>query len=125
MEIALGVEQNDNCFGVPERVFEAQGEKARATRVKAYPPRGAYTWCRITGWGSEGGGTPCEAYFVKVGDSGSGTAYLVYGGDWGMRLMPADLNEPWSLESPRQWGEPYMLLGDEGEIEGDTGGKAS
>ncbi|MBI4198316.1 MAG: hypothetical protein HY533_04320 [Chloroflexi bacterium] len=117
MEIALEVEENGNCFGVPERVFDAQGERVKAARVKAYPPRGAYGWCRITGWSSVGGGTPCDAYSVKVGDSGSGTAYLVYGGDWGVRLMAGDAQEAWSLESHRQWGEPYLLLGDPQEIE--------
>ncbi len=117
MEIALEIEENPNCFGLPERVFEAQGDKAKALRIKAYPPRGAYGWCRVTGWTNHGDGVPCDAFVVKVGDSGSGTAYLVYGGVWGIRLMPADLSEPWSLDSPRQWGEPYMLLEDPSEVE--------
>ncbi|MBI4203011.1 MAG: hypothetical protein HY532_07870 [Chloroflexi bacterium] len=117
MEIAVEVEQNDNCFGVPERVFEVQGAKQKALRVMAYPPRGAYGWCRVTGWSSEEDGMPCDAYLVKVGDSGSGTAYLLYGGDWGVRLMPGDATEEWSLDSPRQWGEPYMLLEDPSEVE--------
>ncbi|MBI4312295.1 MAG: hypothetical protein HY681_11000 [Chloroflexi bacterium] len=117
MEIALAVEENENCFGVPERVFEAQGERTKAAKIKAYPPKGAYGWCRITGWSSEGGGAPCDAYFVKVSDSGSGSAYLVYGGDWGVRLMPEDAGEAWDIGSPRQWGEPYLLLGDSSEIE--------
>jgi len=35
---------------------------------------------------------------------------LVYGGDQGIRLKTAENEEPWDLESPRQWGEPCLLL---------------
>jgi hypothetical protein len=41
-----------------------------------------------------------------------GLAYLIYGGNWGIRLKPIGLEENWDLGSPNQWGEPFLLLGD-------------
>ncbi len=65
---------------------------------------GESTLCDVVGWSSEGGGTPCAAQAVTVEDSGAGTAMLVYGGDWGLRLTPHGGGEP--------TGEPYLLLAD-------------
>ena len=45
-------------------------------------------------------------------DSGAGIAVLVYGGLWGVRLKPVSLVEEWNLDSPQQWGEPYLSLAD-------------
>lgn len=113
----IEIEENENCSGVPERVYEALGEPVRVSRVKAYQPRGPYDWCRVTGWSSEGDGEPVEAYCVKVRDSGAGTAYMVYGGDWGVRLMAGGADERRSLDSQAQWGEPYILLDGLDEVE--------
>ena len=33
-------------------------------------------------------GSLCPAYYVPATDSGSGVAYLVFGGDWGIRFKP-------------------------------------
>lgn len=117
MHITVEVEDNANCFGVPERIFETQGEPVKVARIRAYAPRGGYGWCRVTGWSSRGEGTPCEVRCVKVGDSGSGFAYLVFGGDWGVRLMSAEGPEAWSMDSSTQWGEPYLLLDDLSDVE--------
>ena len=32
---------------------------------------------------ARGLGSPCDAYAMKVEDSGKGVAWVVYGGDWG------------------------------------------
>lgn len=61
-------------------------------------------WCRVTGWSSVADGSPCAASTIPVEDSGSGTALLIYGGDWGLRLMPENGEEP--------FGEPYLLVDD-------------
>lgn len=45
-----------------------------------------------------------------VEESGRGAAYVVFGGIWGLRLKKEGVQEDWSLESPRQWGEAYLLL---------------
>ena len=117
MIITVEVEPNDNCLDLPMQVFQALEEPWRVARVKVYQPGGSDAWCRVTSWSSDGGGTPGDAYCAKVGDSGSGFAFLVHGGDWGLRLMPADLDEPWSMESPNQWGEAYLLLSELDDIE--------
>ncbi len=60
---------------------------------------GVAVWCRITGL--EEGGQACPAMACLVDDSGDGACYLIFGGDWGLRLTD---------ESEASWGEPYMLL---------------
>jgi hypothetical protein len=48
-----------------------------------------------------------------VEDSGSSEtvlSFLVYGGDWGLRFRPEDVDEPWSVASAAQFGEPCLLL---------------
>jgi hypothetical protein len=65
--------------------------------------------CRVTGWSSAGGGSPCAALKVAVEDSSAGTAMLVFGGDWGLRLSPLDGGEP--------FGEPYLVLAREAVLE--------
>jgi hypothetical protein len=58
--------------------------------------------CSVVGWSSDGDGSPCPALAVEVEDSSAGTAILVHGGDWGIRLTPDDGSEP--------FGEPYLCL---------------
>ena len=65
--------------------------------------------CDVAGWSSAADGTPCPARAVSVEDSGAGVATLVYGGDWGLRLLPRDGREP--------FGEPYLLLDAEAILE--------
>jgi len=74
----------------------------------SYQPDGSHdTTCRITGWGPDG---PVPARVRKVADSGDGTAWLVYGGEWGLRLEPGNTTSEWHLDAPEQWGEPFILL---------------
>ena len=61
--------------------------------------------CAVSGWSSHRGGSPCPAFTVRVEDSGAGTAILLYGGDWGVRLAPTDGSPPLY--------EPYLLLSDD------------
>jgi hypothetical protein len=57
----------------------------------------------VVGWSSDGGGTAHPAWAAVVEDSGAGTATLVYGADWGLRLTPRD-------GGGAPFGEPYLLL---------------
>ena len=41
--------------------------------------------------------------------------HLIYGGDWAIRFRPDDSGEPWSVDSSDQWGEPYLILTQEGD----------
>jgi hypothetical protein len=69
----------------------------------------------VTGWSSAGGGSPGEARVVQVEDSSEGSAYLVYGGDWGIRLRPEG-SEDWRLDDQEQWGETHLVLADIDDI---------
>ena len=114
--ISLEVEDNDNCYGLPMRTYETLGRPVVVTQVRVAGPVGPEDVHWVTGWQSEGDGTPCPAFYVPVSDSGEGAAYLLYGGDWGVRFKPLDSDEEWSAETPGQWGEPYLLLGDPSDI---------
>lgn len=59
-------------------------------------------WHEVTGWSSADGGSGCPAQAALVEDSGAGSAVLVFGGDWGIRLTPVDGGAP--------FGESHLLL---------------
>ena len=107
MLIEVDVESGPNCDWSMTRLFEAEEQSRRVTRVSGVLPDGSTGLCQVTGWCSEG---PCPAYAALVADSGEGAAVLVYGGDQGIRLQAADSTEPWDVASPRQWGEPCLLV---------------
>ena len=56
-------------------------------------------WCAVSGW--DEGGVAVAAQALLVEDSGSGTALLICGGRWGVRISPPDA-------SP--YGETHLLL---------------
>ena len=116
MQIAVEVEENENCDGVPLRVFSGRGEPYRVAQVKMDTRAGSDQPHWVTGWSSQGGGTPCPTLCVAVDDSGAAISYMVYGGDWGLRFKPVGLDEAWDLASSNQFGEPYLLLGDEADV---------
>lgn len=70
-------------------------EPARAIREVWLDGR----WCAVSGW--DEGGVAVDARALLVEDSGSGTALLIYGAGWGVRISPPD-------QSP--YGETHLLL---------------
>lgn len=107
--VDIFIEANPNC---PEECCQrfTTSTPPRAVRGVQYWIRvDRSTWCDVTGWSSQGGGSPCPARAVTVEDSGAGSATLVYGGDWGLRLTPRDGGKP--------FGEPYLLLADESMLD--------
>ena len=114
--IYLEVDDNDNCEYMPLMLYEAHADAVPVTRIvldEPGRPPGVY---RVTGWSSEGDGTPCPAMYAPVSDSGQAQVHLVFGGDWGIRMKPADSTADWSLDAPDQFGEPYVMLMDESAI---------
>ena len=102
------VEENPNC-GPEERVFAAHESARRVARVKLTPPSAtAPQWCDVTA--VEENGTFVPASVVRVDDSADGTAWLVHGGTWGLRLRPSELKKEWNLEEKSQWGVPFLVL---------------
>ena len=114
--IYLEVEENPNCDYMPMLVYEAHRDPVPISRVRLAEPDRPHGLYRVTGWSSDSGGTPTPAMYVPVSDSGQAVVHLVYGGDWGIRLGPADSDEDWDISSPSQWGEPYLMLTDEGDV---------
>jgi hypothetical protein len=107
MFLEIEVSESANCPLSLTRMFDAMREPAPVSKVMASDPQNVDIMCDVTGWSSSG---PCPAYAVLVEDSGEGVAMLVYGGDEGIRLKPAESGEDWDLNSPHQWGEACLLL---------------
>ena len=42
---------------------------------------------------------------------------LIYGGEDGIRLKPADDPSGWDTDAPNQWGEACLMLGNDVAIE--------
>ena len=114
--ISLEVEDNDNCPGLPLLTYQLLGQSARVLQVRIAGPHWPEELHWVTGWQSDGGGTPCPAYYVQISDSGAGSAFLLYGGDWGLRFKRGSESEAWDTESPDQWGEPWLVLAEESDI---------
>ena len=114
--IYIEVEENDNCEYMPMLLYETQRDAVPIARVMLSEPDRPQGVCQVTGWSSEGDGSPCDAMYVPVSDSGLAVVHLVYGGDWGVRLKPVDSDEGWNITSPDQWGEPYLVLTDRADI---------
>ena len=92
------------------RVFDLLSDPRTITQVFTADSTGNDRWCYVTGWGESG---PCPALAAQSEDSGEGVVLLIYGGDHGIRLKPADNDEEWDLASHTQWGEPCLMLGND------------
>lgn len=101
--VDLFIDPNPNCAEGCGLRYKAESAPRPVARLRYFRDAVDSVDCAVTGWSSEAGGTPCPAQAVLVEDSGSGAAMLVYGGDWGIRLVPVDGSEP--------FGEPYLLVG--------------
>ena len=95
--IDVFVEPNDNAPEGCGLRFRSEAAPQPVARVE-YDGRP----CAVVGWASAGGGSACAAQSALVEDSSAGTALLIFGGDWGVRLTPLDGGAP--------FGEPYLLL---------------
>jgi hypothetical protein len=103
----LRFEENPNTGFVDDRVFQERSEPQPVMQVLR-KRAGQDVWCAVTGLDAQG--RPVPALARKVEDSGEGMCYLVYGSLWGLRLKDPSCSDPWSLEDPHQWGEPFLLL---------------
>ena len=110
----LFIEDNPNCSGMGHVVFQEFEDASLVEGIMATGPQGDVR-CDLVGVDPEGKFVP--AYARKIADSGEGTAYLIYGGSWGIRLRPkAHQEEPWDLKNSHQWGEPYKIYGTREDI---------
>jgi hypothetical protein len=110
------VEPNPNCEHSVFVRFRELGPTRPVSQVRVYDRVSTGEWCRVTGWQEDRAEPLCAAMAQPVEDSGAGAVYLVSGGNWGIRLKPLEVDEDWSLDSPRQWGEAYLLLADRRDV---------
>ena len=114
--MVVEVESNPNCESSLYARFRESGPARRVEKVRTFERRPEGEWCWVTGWTDDPDHPRCAAYAQLVEDSGAGLTYVVFGGLWGIRLKSVALEEEWNLESPRQWGEPYLALADQHDI---------
>ena len=95
------VEPNPNWPEGSALRFKAEDAPRVVRRVRWYDDREVAFVCRVSGWSSAGGGSPVEARGVTIEDSGAGTAVMIWGGDWGLRLEPEDGREPFGQDHLR------------------------
>jgi len=108
--IFVDVEEGENCPYSLQLVFSALDEARRVRQVRLYHESAGGLLYDVAGWNNDS--EPSEASGVAVEDSGQGRAYLIYGGNGGLRLRSASSEEPWDLASADQWGRSHMLLSD-------------
>ena len=110
------VESNDNCETSVFARFKEVRPARPVRQVRLYDRNPAGEWYWVTGWSDNSQPPACPAYAQLVDDSGSGLAHLIYGGLYGLRFRPINIDEPWSLDSPQQWGEAYLSLSSERDL---------
>ena len=110
------VESNENCEGSVFARFKEIGPARPVLQVKLYDRNPAGEWYWVTGWNDDEKTPACLAYAQLVEDSGAGLTHLVYGGRYGLRFRPLDIDERWSLESSHQWGEAYLSLASDRDL---------
>ena len=114
--VIVKVESNENCEGSVFARFKEISPARPVLQVKLHDRNPAGEWYWVTGWGDDQQTPAGPAYAQLVEDSGSGLAHLVYGGIYGLRFKPINVEEAWNLESPLQWGEAYLSLASDRDL---------
>jgi len=112
--IIIEIPSNPNCEAVEMRVFHDVAAAQHVTHARLEHETGKSAWYEVTGWTVAG--KPSPALAQKVDDSGEGIAFLLYGGDAGLRFRPSFPQAAWSLDDPTQWGEPFRIISDINEL---------
>jgi hypothetical protein len=88
--VIVDVESNKNCEASAFARFKEAGPARPVLQVCLYDRNPAGEWYWVTGWSDDAQTPACVAY--------------------ALRFKPINIEEPWSLESPLQWGEAYLSL---------------
>lgn len=114
--IYIEIDENDNSEYMPLQLFEALVNPVPIRRIRLFEPERPHGIYEVTGWSSEVSGSLCPAMYAPISDSGQAEAYLVFGGNCGIRLKPEQTGEPWDVSNDNQWGEPFLVLTDRDDI---------
>jgi hypothetical protein len=109
----IRVDANDNCPISAQLVYRNRGLPRRITQVRIFEGGPQGVLYAVTGWCAEG---PTDAYAIGVEDSSAGSGFLVYGGEWGLRLRPVASRIAWDLGVADQFGETHLVLADEEDL---------
>jgi len=112
----VDVESNDNTPMMAQQVYKNIGVPFPVSHVRIYEGEPGGQLCAVCGWSSTSDGPEVRAHAVQIEDSSEGRAFLVYGGDWGVRLRPADADAPWSTDDVDQWGETHLVMASEDDL---------
>lgn len=113
--VIIDIPTNPNCDAMDMRIFHDLGAPREIRQVRLEREPGRPQWCEVTGWTTAN--TPCPVLVHKVDDSGEGVAFLVHGGDAGLRFRHATHPTPWGLDDPQQWGEPFLITTDAEDLQ--------
>ena len=72
------------------------------------PGSDSAVWCDVAAVNDPGNFK--QAFAQRIDDSSDGTAWLVFGGEWGLRFKPVSPLTAWSLQEKTQWGAPFLVL---------------
>jgi hypothetical protein len=114
--VIVEVESNENCEASVFARFKEISPARPVLQVRLYDRNPAGEWYWVTGWSDDEQTPARQAYAQLVEDSGAGLSHLIYGGLYGLRFKPLESAEPWSLESPHQWGETYLSLASDRDL---------
>lgn len=114
--ITIEIPPNSDCEAVELRLFHDL-EPPRGVSQVRLEHHGSSQWYRVTGWTLQG--SRCPALGRKVDDSGEGVVLLVSGGEAGLRVQPAEHQDPWRLDDSSQWGVPFLLVADAKDVRFD------
>ena len=109
----IRVDANDNCPMTAQQVYKNLDDPRRVTKVRIYEGQPEGVLYAVTGWSEQG---PVPAWAVNIEDSSAGSAFLVYGGEWGLRLRPAESDAAWDLGAADQFGETHLVLADAEDV---------
>ena len=112
--VIIEIPPNPNCEMVGMRVFHDLEPPRPVTQVRLEHERGSPQWYEVVAWTAAGSAQ--QALAQKVDDSGEGVAFLIYGGDAGVRLRPVGSAQPWQLDHPQQMGLPFILTTDVADL---------
>ena len=108
MIIELNIEENENIDEYESRVFMGRGKPFKISKVLYQPESGDPFEVDVVGWDNK---KAIDAYAICVEDSGDGEAWLVYGGNEGIRLRRSSSGsskKSFSLDHEDEWGEKYL-----------------
>ena len=110
----IQVDENPNCEPSEQYVFQEIESPKPIQGIKVTEGQKESS-CEIVGVNQDG--VFSQAHVVKITDSGAGFAYLIYGGNWGIRLKPQEhAKEAWDISNKHQWGEPFKIYGEVADL---------